>query len=251
MVQKPLIGILGGMGTSAGLYFQNLFFDICNQNGISGDQNYPEWFYLNASLAHDRTAAIKGEGSSPVPYLVKMLRKMESAGVIAVVVTCNSAHTFYEEIISEVPLPWIHLPYETSLILKNSKVDRIGILTTDGSLISGIYKQAFKKIGIQVLEPSPGSELQKKIMDSIYNENYGIKYTGSQLSIRTKQLIKEAVEELNEKTILVGCTELSVAFSTIKLPIRTFEPMKIAAQTLFDLWQGNRSVSSLKPIYNL
>lgn len=247
MTDKPLIGILGGMGTSAGLYFQNLFFELCNQRGISGDQNYPEWLYLNASLAPDRTAAIKGEGDSPVPYLISMLKKMQSAGVTAVVVTCNTAHVFFEEIISEVSLPWIHLPFETSLMLQKNSISKIGLLTTEGTLISGIYRKTFSKTGIQVIEPSFGSALQTKVMDAIYNKNYGIKYTGSQLSDEAKQQIIQAVKELNVNNILIGCTELSLAFSHIDLPLKTFDPMKIAAQSLFDVWNGSRSLESLKP----
>lgn len=247
MTEKPLIGILGGMGTSAGLYFQNLFFELCNQRGISGDQNYPEWLYLNASLAPDRTAAIKGEGDSPIPYLISMLKKMQSAGVTALVVTCNTAHVFFEEIISEVSLPWIHLPFETSLMLQKNSISKIGLLTTEGTLISGIYRKTFSKTGIQVIEPSFCSELQVKVMDAIYNKNYGIKYTGSQLSKEAKQHIIQAVEELNVNDILIGCTELSLAFSHIDLPLKTFDPMKIAAQSLFDVWNGSRSLESLKP----
>ena len=54
---RPLIGIVGGMGTAAGLYFQNLFLQLCNERGIVTDQDYPEWLYFNASKAPDRTEA--------------------------------------------------------------------------------------------------------------------------------------------------------------------------------------------------
>ena len=77
MNNKPLLGIIGGMGTAAGLHFQKLFFDVCNKNGIKGDDNYPEWVYFNASKAPDRTEALLKNGTSPVEYLVEVINKLE------------------------------------------------------------------------------------------------------------------------------------------------------------------------------
>lgn len=242
MTKKPLIGILGGMGTAAGLYFQNLFFDICNQNGISGDQNYPEWIYMNASLTPDRTVAINHTGPSPVPYIISNLEKMKAAGVDVVVVTCNTAHVFYNEIIAEVAIPWIHLPNETAKNILSCRIEQIGIISTKGTQSSGLYRIALSKENIKIVEPAPNSELQSKITSAIYNPEFGIKYTGSQISDNAKQLMQHVIEELNTSSILLACTELSFAVSNMNLPVQIFDPMKIAAQAIFDVWQGKRSI---------
>jgi aspartate racemase len=245
MNNKPLVGILGGMGTYSGLYFQNLFFDVCTKNGISGDQNYPEWIYLNSSLAPDRTSAIINHGESPLPYLVSQLKMMESIGVSVVVVVCNTAHAFYDEIIKDVPLPWVHLPYLTAAEVIKSGVKNIGLIGTEGLLISGVYSKTFREYGMELKEPQAGSEQIKKIMSAIYDKEFGIKYSGSIPDEKALDLIKDVVHDLNIDSLVIGCTELSLAFSYINLPIRIFDPMKIAAEALFDIWSGKLNIEDI------
>lgn len=245
MHNKPLVGILGGMGTYSGLYFQNLFFDVCRKNGISGDQNYPEWIYFNSSLAPDRTAAILNKGESPVPYLVSQLKRMESIGVDVVVVVCNTAHAFYEEITKEVKLPWIHLPYITAHEVKKSGITNIGLISTEGLVQSEVYRNALGSFGIELIEPGSGSENIRKIMTAIYDESFGIKYSGSVPDERAINLIKDVVRDLNIDSLVIGCTELSLAFSFINHPIRVFDPMKIAAEVLFDIWSGKLNIEDI------
>lgn len=242
MTQKPLIGILGGMGTAAGIYFQNLFLQICAANGISGDQDYPEWLYLNASQAPDRTAALNQKGPSPAPYLIQCLNKMQAAGVTVVVVTCNTAHAFYDEIIEQVNLPWIHLPNEMVKEVHRCGIKEVGIMNTTGAMSSGLYQRAFAKAGIKIIAPAPDSDLQSKIMSIIYDPEFGIKFTGAGISEKARLLLQEVIIELNTDAIILGCTELSVAAAGLDLGVRIFDPLRIAAQVLLDIWQGKRSV---------
>lgn len=240
MTRRPLIGILGGMGTAAGLYFQHLFFKICSENGLSGDQDYPEWLYLNASQAPDRSAAIYQKGPSPVPYLVRCLKRMQAAGVETVIVPCNAAHAFYEEIIAQVEVPWIHLVNETAKEVRRWNIEQIGILSTTGTLTSGLYQRALAAKGIEAVEPAADSKLQSKIMAIIYDPEFGVKFTGTGISEKARLLLQEVIIELNTDAIILGCTELSVAAAGLEPGIRLFDPLDIAARVLFEVWQGVR-----------
>ena len=80
MGSGSLLGVVGGMGTAAGLLFLDSLMQTCRSHGAAKDQDYPEWIYYNASEAPDRTAAILGGGMSPVPYLTSVMRRMAAAG---------------------------------------------------------------------------------------------------------------------------------------------------------------------------
>ena len=243
MHNRPLIGILGGMGTAAGLYFQKIFIETCHENGITGDQNYPEWVYINASQTPDRSAAIQQQGLSPVPHLVHYLRLMKNAGVDFVIVACNTAHKFHGEIFSEVNLPWISLPQETAHYILQEKIQEIGVLATSGTLSSGVYRNAFRHPGILSIEPPIDSEMQEKVMSLIFNPEFGIKSTGLQISDEVEQMLRDVIDELNTPAILAGCTELSMALSAISLNAQIIDPIQIVTQVALDIWQGNRSIS--------
>ncbi len=137
MNKKPLLGIIGGMGTAAGLNFQKLFFDVCNKHGIKGDNEYPEWIYFNASQAPDRTNALLNNGVSPVEYLVEVIKKFEKVGVDLIVITCNTAHSFYEEIFNQTNTPWIDMQKETAKFIKSAGYRSVSLLSTEGTLKSG------------------------------------------------------------------------------------------------------------------
>ena len=234
------------MGTGAGLLFEQIFFKVCNERGISGDQNYPQWIYFNASQVPDRTLAIKHEGPSCTPYLVKVMEKAKVAGVSAVVVTCNTAHYFYEEVYSQVPIPWIHLPKETARYIANTfDTSKIGILATEGTIRSKLYHQALQTNGLLAVEPDPESSLQQDIMNAIYHPDFGIKYTGNQVSKSAKEILYAAIKELDTQVVVAGCTEISVAFTSMEMPVSWVDPLQIAAQALFELSVGKRDLASL------
>ncbi|HMN24767.1 MAG TPA: amino acid racemase [Ignavibacteriaceae bacterium] len=233
MNNKPLLGIIGGMGTAAGLHFQKLFFDVCNKNGIKGDDNYPEWIYFNASKAPDRTDAILNNGDSPVGYLVEVIKKLEKAGVDLIVITCNTAHAFYDEIINQTKIPWIDLQKETAKLIKTAGYSSVALLSTEGTLKSGVFRKAIKPIGINYFEPGIDLEIQKKITDAIYNPIYGIKNTGSKISSEAKNILQEVIDKLETEAIIAGCTELSLAEKELILKADWLDPMKITADACF------------------
>ena len=234
MNNKPLLGIIGGMGTAAGLHFQKLLIDVCNKNGIKGDQDYPEWIYFNASKAPDRTDALLNNGPSPTDYLVEVIRKLEKAGVDLVVITCNTAHSFYDEIISQTNIPWIDLQKETAKFINTARYSSVSLLSTEGTLKSGVFREAIKPLGINYFEPGIDSDMQKKITDTIYNPNYGIKYTGSYISSQAINILQEIVDQLETEAIIAGCTELSLVEKELSIKVDWLDPMKIAAEACFN-----------------
>lgn len=231
--KKPLLGIVGGMGTAAGLQFQNTFFEVCNKNGIKGDQDYPEWIYYNASKAPDRTEALLNSGPSPVDYLSDVLDKMQKAGVDIIIVACNTAHAFYNEIMEKTDIPWIDLQKETADFIKTARYSSAALLATEGTIKSGVFREAIKPLGINYFEPEIDSAIQKKITDSVYNPKYGIKNTGAIVSNEAIIILQEVVDELETEAIIAGCTEISLVEKKLRLKADWLDPIKIAAEACF------------------
>ena len=242
MKSKALLGILGGMGTAAGIQFQKVFFETCHANGIKGDQNYPEWVYFNASLAPDRTDAILNIGPSPIDYLVQSLKRLQAAGADHVVVICNTAHSFREPIFNEVPLTWIDLQKETATAIKRAGYSRVALISTEGILKSGLFRKAIAPLETQYIEATPGSQTQNKLTKSIYDSAIGIKNTGSTVSADAVGLLQEVVDEFDVDAIIAGCTELSLARPLLKLNAVWIDPLEIAAQACLDYWRRNANV---------
>ena len=169
-----MIGILGGMGTQAGLDFCNKLA-ILNRGKI--DQEYPLFLLYNKANIPGRPESIgvhTGNLSnrlvnkkSKKKYLLvlksllkgcQLLKKSKSKFIV---IPCNTAHYWYDDLIKKIKLPIINMPREVfNQTVKKCKTNStIGLLATEGTLRTGVYSKFFDKKYNLIF---PNNLLQKK-----------------------------------------------------------------------------------------
>ena len=105
------IGIIGGMGPEA---TADLFLKIIRNTKAEKDQAHvPVLIDSNTAIA-DRTAAILTGAPSPLPELIKSAKRLEAAGAKYLMMACNTAHCFYNDVQAAVNVPLLHMPRETA-----------------------------------------------------------------------------------------------------------------------------------------
>ena len=124
-----------------------------------------------------------GEEPDCTPWLVKYGKMLKMAGANFLVVICNTAHGFYERVQPQLDIPWIHLMNTTGAFIKSNypQCRRIGVLATTGTLQAKIYEDSLSALGLTVISPPIGSQLQRNVMDAIYNPVWGVKATGTDI----------------------------------------------------------------------
>ena len=199
---------------------------ILNNTVASCDQdNIPVLIDCNTRIA-DRTAAILHGGDDPQPEMKKSAKRLETAGADVLMMACNTAHYFYDSICEDISIPVLHMPRLTAQHLLNKKVKKAGILATDGTCQSGVYGDALKEAGIESVYPS--GEKQKLIMSLIYDHVKAGIMDFSDLDI--DGIIAE-MQEKGAETLILGCTELPVAFDLIgKTALPTVDPTVVLAR---------------------
>ncbi len=240
-----MIGILGGMGTQAGLDFCNKLA-ILNRGKI--DQEYPLFLLYNKANIPGRPESIgvhTGHLSnrfinkkSKKKYLLvlksllkgcQLLKKSKSKFIV---IPCNTAHYWYDDLIKKIKLPIINMPREVfNYTVKECKINStIGLLATEGTLRTGVYSKFFDKKYNLIF---PNSLLQKKSV------NKAIKLVKMGNVKTASKVIKPAIDFLikkNCKKIILGCTELPIAifafksFKNIKTSKIFLDPNLILAQ---------------------
>ncbi len=197
------LGILGGMGPMA---TQLLYKMIIENTVASCDQEHINMIILNHAEIPDRTEAIKSGNTEKLFGIlsgdVAMLRQN---GCTAIAIPCNTSHYFYGELQAKCDIPIINMVAAAieDLRLSNPKIRKIGILATDGTLYSDIYKTECEKLGIEAIYPEP--EVQKIVMDIIYNQ---IK-KGEAGNPADFAVIDSHLRELGAEGAILACTELS------------------------------------------
>ena len=203
-----MIGILGGMGTQAGL-------DFCNKlaliNRGKTDQDYPLFILYNKSNIPKRPENIK-KYYNVLKSLIKGCLLLQKNNCKFIVMPCNTAHYWYDDLQKKINIPILSMPKEVYLHTKKNykKNSKIGILCTEATLKTQVYNKYFDKNYKLV---SPGKPLQK------LNVNKAIKYVKMGKIKLAEKAIKPAVNELIKmkcKKIILGCTELPIAIFAYK-----------------------------------
>ena len=246
--QKAIPGIIGGLGPLAHTTFEQILIEQSTKRGAARDQEHPLWLLINAANIPDRTDSLLGKVESCVPWLIKYGKFLESAGVDFIVIPCNTAHAFYEQVQSHLQIPWIHLIESTTefIIENHHDIKKIGILSTDGTLRAALYHNSLVKAGFIPISLQLGSAFQKLVMNTIFDLSWGIKATGSQISPPAQKNLRTIVDYLAKQgaeIVIAGCSELSVGFyETEKLALPWLDPLEIIANVTLDLAFGSRSL---------
>ena len=203
-----MIGILGGMGTQAGL-------DFCNKlaliNRGKTDQKYPLFILYNKSNIPKRPENLK-KYYNVLKSLVKGCLLLQKNNCKFIVMPCNTAHYWYDELQKKIKIPIISMPKEVYLHTKKEckKNSKIGILATEATLKTGVYNRYFNKNFNLV---SPTNSLQKNSV------NKAIKLVKMGKVRDAEKIIRPSINYLVKikcKKIILGCTELPIAIFAYK-----------------------------------
>ena len=220
-----MIGILGGMGTQAGLDFCNKLA-VLNRGKI--DQEYPLFLLYNKSNIPGRPESIGSQTknlsnkstnkTSRAKYnrvlksLLKGCKLLEKNKCKFIVIPCNTAHYWFDDLQNKINIPIINMPKEVFKFTKKKcrKNSKVGLLATEGTLKTGVYKKFFEK-DYQLIEPS------QKIQKLSVNKAIRLVKMGNVKA--AAKAIKPAIDSLIKrkcKKIILGCTELPIAIFAFK-----------------------------------
>ncbi|MFJ8515094.1 cysteate racemase [Lysinibacillus xylanilyticus] len=221
-MKKQTLGIIGGVGPLATMFIGEM---IVRRTKATKDQEHLHTIIDNDTNIPDRTAFIlDNTKENPVPVIVADAKKLASVGANMIAIPCNTAHTFYDEIVEGSPVPVLHMIRETAKRASDLGAKRVGILATTGTLTSRMYQDALEEFGITPVVPADA--MKEKVMSIIYDY---VK-AGKDVSHEDWQPIEEAMLALNCDRIVLGCTELSIVNRDLKLSDKYIDSLIVLAE---------------------
>jgi len=216
-----MIGILGGMGTQAGLDFSTKLAKLYRGKL---DQKYPLFVLYNKSNVPKRLSDKK--------FYKRVFKSLLEGCIFLqknrckfITIPCNTAHHWYDELNERVKVPILSMPKEVFAFAKKncSSGSKIGILATESTLRTRIYHKFFDK-KYKLIEPT--LKLQKRCV------NKSIILVKKGKVKEAEKIIKPVIKYLLKmkcKKIILACTELPVAIFAFK----SFKKVK-SSKTFFD-----------------
>jgi aspartate racemase len=233
-----MIGILGGMGTQAGLDFCNKLAKLYKGKT---DQQYPLFVLYNKSNIPGRPENLH-EYNKVLKSLLTGCRFLEKNKCKFIVIPCNTAHYWFEDLQKKISIQIVNMPREVyahaiKFCKKNSK---IGLLATEGTIKTGVYNKFFDE-NFKIIYPNRSVQIN--------NVNKAIKFVKMGKIKEAEKAVRPAVNSLIKmkcSKIILGCTELPIAifafksFQKIKKSKTFLDPNLILAHSAMKKYRGSR-----------
>lgn len=222
-MSKKAIGIIGGMGPAATV---DLFEKIVNNTAARCDAEHIRVYIDCHTSIPDRSKAILAGGESPVPYLAESAKKLASIGADFLIMPCNTSHYFYKELSALSPAPIMNMISETAKELHTRGLHKVGLLATDGTVISGIYQKELANFGIQTVCPS--AQGQQEVMHLIYD---GVKADAPRFPATPLCNVVDDLFTQGAQVLVLGCSELPLGFERYGIPLQnTVDAIEVLAR---------------------
>lgn len=204
-MERLPVGVIGGVGPLATVCFLD---KVVRLTAAERDQDHLDMVVLQHASIPDRTAFILGlaDGDDPGPVMAEDARRLQRLGVSFVVLPCNTAHHFNEQVAAAVDVPVVSIVAETvaAACARRPRLRRVGVLATEGTVRAEVYQRELAAAGLDCVLPDAAD--QDTVMRVIYEQ---VK-AGNPVDLPAFTGVVSNLLDAGAEVVLLGCTELSV-----------------------------------------
>ncbi len=207
MGTNSMLGVLGGMGPLAGAQFM---VRLTLLTPAARDQDHIPAVLWSDPRVPDRTRDPSGGGPDPLPFLLRGIGGLRRAGCHAIVIPCNTAHRWYDEMAAAAHCPILHIVDAAATELRRVGIDggTIGVMGTATTLSMRLYQDRLEALGWRCLVPSA------KEMESLVSPAIALVKAGRVAEAHAP--LAGAVTSLGARgvsAVVLGCTEISLGLT--------------------------------------
>ncbi|MGY3703320.1 aspartate racemase [Vagococcus martis] len=234
---KHFFTVIGGMGTKATELYVKMVND---KTPAQKDQDYLNYVLVNYATIPDRSSYIldKENNENPLPYLLDVIETYDKLSPDFFVLTCNTAHYFFDELEQATDKPLLHMPKLAINRVSDAyeKNARVGIIGTEGTIKNKIYDPFIESAGFEVVHPT--QDIQDKVSKLIFEK---IKHLNQLDHDLYHEVLDDMFNTLNCDVIVLGCTELSMMEDAEnQMNEHVIDPQNVLAEETVKLALKNR-----------
>lgn len=234
MVEKThkTVGVMGGMGPDATVDFMAKVVALTD---AARDQDHVHMVVDHDPSIPNRQIAIASGEDDVTARLGVMARRLQAAGADFLVMVCNTAHVFLDDVRATTTIPFIDIIEESVAEVERlcPAARSVGVMATDACLQSGIYQQVIEKSGRHAIITNERDTRQ--LMDLIN----AVKAGDQGAAVRQgMQAIAAALVEDGAEVLIAGCTEIPLVFGDADSPVPVIESTNVLARRTVELATG-------------
>ncbi|MCO5965417.1 aspartate/glutamate racemase family protein [Sinorhizobium meliloti] len=203
MLQKT-VGIIGGLGPLATVAFMN---SVLKHTPVKNGRDHLHMIVDCNPKVPDINAAALGVGPSAAEALVRGCKRLEAAGADFIVMVCNAAHIYEDQLRHAVSLPFVSMIDETIRAIQShsARYKYIGLLASDGCIRSELYQERFVNAGLgPILQTDEEQQRLTRTLAQIASGNIG-----PEIRLDILGLI-DALVKRGAETVVLACSEIAL-----------------------------------------
>ena len=208
-----VVGVLGGMGPDATVDFMS---KVVACTPAKHDHDHIRMLVNHNPQVPDRQIDTDEQRKAVRATLADMAQGLQDAGAEFLVMPCNTAHGFLDDVYERVDIPFLNIVTETVHAIRRAYPDAsaVGVMATDACLNAELYQSAIRDAGMSVIVPS--ADVQTLLMELISR----IK-CGDQSSDVADEMARcaNSLVQLGAQVIAGGCTEIPLVLNAENLSV--------------------------------
>ncbi len=232
MKDKKAIGILGGIGPQASLYLCKLLIEMSVKFfGVQDNGDFPE--IILDSIPIPGFISNDYEKRIALSMLKKRVSKLNNCNTSYFGIACNTAHIFLDNLQRVSKAQFVSMIDEVAEKVKADGINKVGLLASPITIKERLYQDVLKKKGIEVVIPTEKEQrLFERIVINVLEENINVK------DQKLLRLVADSLKKKGAEGIILGCTELPLAFPK-KYSLPVYDCVEILAMALLRKYYRN------------
>jgi aspartate racemase len=224
------LGLIGGTGPeSTIIYYRELEAKVCEARGGA---YFPPMTIESLSVYRVLGYCREQDLDGLAEYLLAGIRNLAAAGADAAAFTGITPHIVYDRVAEKSPIPIVSMVQTSCDYLRDRGYTRAALLGTIPTMNVPFFRDALGASGVTALVPTASE--QQFIGEKIERElESGI--VKPETVDGMASIARRLVDEEGAQAVILGCTELPLAFDQVELGVPTVDVMRVHIDRLAEL----------------
>lgn len=160
------LGMIGGVGPESTIDYYGKIIALYRERNPDG--SYPSLLINSIDLSKGIAFLSANELGSMTKYLLEEIRKLAKAGADFGLISANTPHIVFDDVLKESPIPLLSIVEATCAAANSRSLKRLALFGTRFTMQGDFYSKVFSKTEIDLVVPDPVD--QEFIHDKYMNE---------------------------------------------------------------------------------
>ena len=219
------IGLIGGMSWESSIEYYRIINETTKAK--LGGLHSAKSVMCSVDFAEIEVLQHQDQWTEAAKMLIDAAKKLETCGADFIVLCTNTMHKVADDIQANINIPFLHIADATAQLVKNSGIQKIGLLGTRFTMEEEFYKgRLSQEYGLSV--NIPNAQEREIVHRVIYEElvvGKILQNSKEQYIDIIQQMVKQGTEG-----IILGCTEIGLLIHQEDSQVPLFDTTRIHAE---------------------